>query len=166
MIELCCIKMLGYSAESFSVTQARAVELSVQAGVSSSHPAFIAVLKGSGEAVKGPLLRRRVPTAEEDSVGPVEAVKDPLLQLISLQKASGCWEMDGALAEVFGKTEEEVVKQTPAQVEKGVWATVLALIWLHGFKMDAQVEWRFVALKAVMWIRNQKGKHPILSRNH
>ncbi|KAL6474596.1 hypothetical protein MHYP_G00181570 [Metynnis hypsauchen] len=184
--------------------KARVVELSVQAGVSSSHTAFIAVLKGSGEAVKGPLLTRRVPTAgffgmgapmtmaccgtapqrrgaprmmadmavpetlllggpgmmmnslEEDSVGSVEAAKDPLMQLISLQKASGCWEMDGALVEVFGKTEEEVVKQTPAQVEKGVWATVLALIWLHGFKMDAQVEWQFVAMKAVTWIRNQK----------
>uniref|UniRef100_A0A3B4DFX3 VIT domain-containing protein n=1 Tax=Pygocentrus nattereri TaxID=42514 RepID=A0A3B4DFX3_PYGNA len=135
--------------------KARVVELSVQAGVSSSHTAFIAVLKGSGEAVKGPLLRRRVPTVE-DSEGSVEAVKDPLLQLISLQKASGCWEMDGALVEVFVKTEEEVVKQTPAQVDKGVWATVLALIWLHGFKMDAQVEWQFVAMKAVTWIRNQK----------
>ncbi|XP_036432421.1 von Willebrand factor A domain-containing protein 5A-like [Colossoma macropomum] len=42
--------------------KARVVELSVQAGVSSSHTAFIAVHKGSGEAVKGPLLRRRVPT--------------------------------------------------------------------------------------------------------
>uniref|UniRef100_A0A3B4DBY2 VIT domain-containing protein n=1 Tax=Pygocentrus nattereri TaxID=42514 RepID=A0A3B4DBY2_PYGNA len=145
--------------------KARVVELSVQAGVSSSHTAFIAVLKGSGEAVKGPLLRRRVPTVEsmcacasveEDSEGSVEAVKDPLLQLISLQKASGCWEMDGALVEVFVKTEEEVVKQTPAQVSDGVWATVLALIWLHGFKMDAQVEWQFVAMKAVTWIRNQK----------
>ncbi|XP_036432417.1 von Willebrand factor A domain-containing protein 5A-like [Colossoma macropomum] len=212
--------------------KARVVELSVQAGVSSSHTAFIAVHKGSGEAVKGPLLRRRVPTGgmpfmgaltplsglgamrsctppamrlahqgrlqkgvmgpvsmlalgaavgvvpqmggaslmvqrgghkrmrvnlEEDSVEDrVKAVKDPLLQLISLQKASGCWEMDGALAEVFGKTEEEVIKQTPVQVEKGVWATILALIWLHGFKMDAQVEWQFVAMKAVTWIRNQK----------
>ncbi|KAI4897469.1 hypothetical protein NFI96_013346 [Prochilodus magdalenae] len=64
--------------------------------------------------------------------------------------------MDSALVEVFGKTEKEVVKETPAQVEKGVWATVLALIWLHGFKMDAQVEWQLVAMKAVTWIRNQK----------
>ncbi|XP_017562215.1 von Willebrand factor A domain-containing protein 5A-like isoform X1 [Pygocentrus nattereri] len=192
--------------------RARVVELSVQAGVSSSHTAFIAIHKGSGEAVKGPLLRRRVPTRgmclmkkakrsmpmsgsalrsrvkermcssafgaapkmgpvpqrmclsacraapkmERNSVCPVEAVKDPLLQLISLQKASGCWEMDNALAEVFGKTKKEVVKQTPTQVDKGVWATVLALIWFHGFKMDAQVEWQFVAMKAVTWIRNQK----------
>lgn len=46
----------------------------------------------------------------------VVAVKDPLLQLISLQKAQGCWEMDAALAEVFQRTEKELVKKTPVQV--------------------------------------------------
>lgn len=39
-----------------------------------------------------------------------------------------------------------------------VWATLLALVWLHGFKIDAQVEWQFLAMKAVAWIRSQKGK--------
>ncbi len=38
------------------------VELSVQAGVSSVHTAFIAVNKDSRQTVKGPLLQRRVPT--------------------------------------------------------------------------------------------------------
>lgn len=38
------------------------VKVSVQSGVSSSLTAFIAVNKGSGEAVQGPLLRRNVPT--------------------------------------------------------------------------------------------------------
>ncbi|XP_066523539.1 von Willebrand factor A domain-containing protein 5A-like isoform X2 [Hoplias malabaricus] len=203
--------------------KARVVKLSVEAGVSSSHTAFIAVQKSSGEAVKGPLQRRRVPapvmlcmnaapramacfavpqsysfSAKRMMLGmgaaprsmacsavsqsyslkakrsapargvmfcsdpvaqeteSVPAVEDPLLQLISLQKASGCWELDSALAKVFGTTQKEVDKQTPAQVDKGVWATVLALIWLNGFKMDAQVEWQFVAMKAVTWIRNQK----------
>ncbi|XP_072528455.1 von Willebrand factor A domain-containing protein 5A-like [Salminus brasiliensis] len=169
--------------------KARVVELSVESGVSSSHTAFIAVHKGSGEAVKGPLLQRRVPAPRRmclkaampmalccsraprkaprrmcasrlprsvESVDILPKIEDHLLQLISLQKASGCWDMDGALAQVFGRTEEEVVKQTPAQVEKGVWATVLALIWLHGFKMDDQVEWQFVAIKATEWIREQK----------
>ncbi|XP_036432422.1 von Willebrand factor A domain-containing protein 5A-like [Colossoma macropomum] len=107
---------------------------------------------GGGLGRKGRHARMK---ANIDEDGGLERM-DPLLQLISLQKASGCWEVDGTLAKVFGRTEEEVVKQTPAQVEKGVWATILALIWLHGFKMDAQVEWQFVAMKAVTWIRNQK----------
>ncbi|KAL0169348.1 hypothetical protein M9458_033944, partial [Cirrhinus mrigala] len=39
----------------------RIVELSVQAGVSSVHTSFIGVNKDSKQAVKGPLLQRRVP---------------------------------------------------------------------------------------------------------
>ncbi|XP_062849562.1 von Willebrand factor A domain-containing protein 5A-like isoform X2 [Trichomycterus rosablanca] len=198
--------------------KAQVVDLSIQSGVISSHTAFIAVNKGSGQAVKGPMLTRRVPTAMRfgsvpmpkmmrcrgaampmmmpcsapmpkmcgmaapmllrgggapkptvqpqsglfgmsecaDSGMDPETPKDPLLQLISLQKALGCWEMGSTLAEVFGKTEEELVKQIPAQVDPGVWATLLALIWLHGFQMDAQVEWQFVAMKAVAWIQTQK----------
>ncbi len=43
--------------------RSRIVELSVQAGVSSVHTAFIGVNKDSRQAVmmKGPLLQRRVP---------------------------------------------------------------------------------------------------------
>ncbi|XP_073720737.1 von Willebrand factor A domain-containing protein 5A isoform X22 [Misgurnus anguillicaudatus] len=40
----------------------RMVEISVEAGVSSVHTAFIAINKHNREAVKGPLIQRRVPT--------------------------------------------------------------------------------------------------------
>ncbi len=42
-------------------TKSRIVELSVQAGVSSVHTAFIGVNKDSKQTVKGPLLQRSVP---------------------------------------------------------------------------------------------------------
>ncbi|MEQ2246411.1 hypothetical protein ILYODFUR_038229 [Ilyodon furcidens] len=42
--------------------------------------------------------------------------KDPLLQLVSLQKASGCWLLDADLTAVLGKTREEVEKAKPASV--------------------------------------------------
>ncbi|KAK3558298.1 hypothetical protein QTP86_014684 [Hemibagrus guttatus] len=47
--------------------KARVVELSKQSGVSSSHTAFIAVHKGSKQAVKGPLVKRRIPTPSQYS---------------------------------------------------------------------------------------------------
>ncbi|XP_067236704.1 von Willebrand factor A domain-containing protein 5A-like [Chanodichthys erythropterus] len=81
---------------------------------------------------------------------------DPFLQLVSLQKASGCWELDATLADVFGKTEDELTNQKPAQVDGSVWATLLALIWLCGCKIEQQVEWQFVAMKAASWIGSQK----------
>ncbi|KAF5908290.1 von Willebrand factor A domain-containing protein 5A-like isoform X1, partial [Clarias magur] len=214
--------------------KARVVELSKQSGVSSSHTAFIAVNKGSGQSVKGPLVTRRIPTpmfqgplvtrsiptqdscyfqlyelssydeplrscslydADESvcnyshpkaslskkKIGLAKRIKnwfgfsdrsssvkqavsletsevstDPLLQIVSLQEAVGCWQMESSLAEVFGVTKEEMIEKIPEQVKPDVWATLLALIWLHGFKIDAQIEWQCLAMKAVEWLRTQK----------
>ncbi|XP_056308368.1 von Willebrand factor A domain-containing protein 5A-like [Danio aesculapii] len=85
-----------------------------------------------------------------------ELQQDLVLPLVSLQKASGCWELDAALAAVFGKTENELTNQKPAQVDGSVWATLLALIWLYGWRKEQQVEWQFVAQKAAAWIASQK----------
>uniref|UniRef100_A0A7N6BH28 von Willebrand factor A domain containing 5A n=1 Tax=Anabas testudineus TaxID=64144 RepID=A0A7N6BH28_ANATE len=85
---------------------------------------------------------------------PEQPPRDPLLQLVSLQKASGCWLLDAALAAALGKTSEEVEKPKPASVGQ-MWATILALIWLHGFKTDAKEEWELLALKAVSWLQAQ-----------
>ncbi|XP_073798813.1 von Willebrand factor A domain-containing protein 5A isoform X5 [Danio rerio] len=193
------------------------VKLSVQAGVSSVHTAFIGINKDTKQTVKGPLQRRRVPTYagrmrelsgysipraplrmsgplraprmrgslpspvnpsppvmydiqspdwsneeefdcsddEVDNQGS-EAAQDLLLPLVSLQKASGCWELDAALAAVLGKTEDELTNQKPAQVDGSVWATLLALIWLYSWRKEQQVEWQFVARKAAAWITSQK----------
>ncbi|XP_053278569.1 von Willebrand factor A domain-containing protein 5A isoform X2 [Pleuronectes platessa] len=168
----------------------KVVQLSVQSGVSSSSTAFIAVNKGNGEPITGPLVRRPVPTpalmqrqgsnfreitlcamplmpeVESGSVFMCDSTfsiqdhskqppRDPLLQLVSLQKASGCWLLDPALAAAVGKTNEEVENTKPSAVNQEVWATILALIWLHGFQMDAKPEWELLAMKAVSWLRAQ-----------
>ncbi|XP_036976838.1 von Willebrand factor A domain-containing protein 5A-like isoform X4 [Acanthopagrus latus] len=190
----------------------KVVELSVQSGVSSTFTAFIAVNKGDGEAIQGPLVRRNVPTpgwagyhhlhagfsmmqglsinslasyssltmmakpscgaspdggatsrmgrerrvlTSRESCSLEQPPRDSLLQLVSLQKASGCWELDPALAAALGKTSEEVENKKPSSVNQEVWATILALIWLHGFKMDAQEEWKLLAMKAASWLRAQ-----------
>ncbi|XP_076592040.1 von Willebrand factor A domain-containing protein 5A-like isoform X3 [Chaetodon auriga] len=196
----------------------KVVELSVQSGVSSAFTAFIAVKKGDGGAIQGPLMRRDVPTPSYGLVAqccymsadtqafsacsldsldedyqldygsppsdeevlysyegglvkgqmaysnedfspevalPEQPRRDPLLQLVSLQKASGCWMLDPALAAALGKTSEEVENTKPSAVNQEVWATILALIWLHGFKKDAQEEWELLAMKAVSWLRAQ-----------
>uniref|UniRef100_A0A3B3BNL6 VIT domain-containing protein n=1 Tax=Oryzias melastigma TaxID=30732 RepID=A0A3B3BNL6_ORYME len=157
----------------------KVVELSVQSGVSSGHTAFIAVNKDSGDAVQGPLMHGEIPRLAHfmlfenarlylRSVYPtypyftafLEASerepprRDPLLQL---QKASGCWLLDEGLPSVLGKTSEEVEKSKPAEVSSEVWATILALTWLHGFKMDAKDEWELLAVKAASWVQAQNG---------
>uniref|UniRef100_A0A3B3Y993 VIT domain-containing protein n=1 Tax=Poecilia mexicana TaxID=48701 RepID=A0A3B3Y993_9TELE len=84
---------------------------------------------------------------------PPQPHKDPLLQLVSLQKASGSWMLDEDLTAVLGKTKEEVEKAKPELV--GLWASILALIWLHAFKMDAKEEWELLSMKAASWIKAQ-----------
>ncbi|XP_057695047.1 von Willebrand factor A domain-containing protein 5A-like isoform X3 [Corythoichthys intestinalis] len=80
---------------------------------------------------------------------------DSLLQLVSLQKASGCWELNPALAAALNKTSKELEQPKPPKVNGNVWATVLALVWLHAFKLDAQIEWKLLAQKAVSWLTAQ-----------
>ncbi|XP_065133586.1 von Willebrand factor A domain-containing protein 5A-like [Paramisgurnus dabryanus] len=187
----------------------RMVEISVETGVSSVHTAFIAINKHNREAVKGPLIQRRVPIqvmrhetffrpvmcgggapppySHETAIAEAKEIDDfgveleekphslqrkrkadsassqskpkpqmgSSLQLITLQKASGCWELNAALARVFGKTENELTNQKPAQVDGLVWATLLSLIWLYGYKIQQQIEWQFVAMKAASWIGSQ-----------
>ncbi|XP_041850365.1 von Willebrand factor A domain-containing protein 5A-like isoform X12 [Melanotaenia boesemani] len=88
---------------------------------------------------------------------PQQPLREPLLQLVSLQKASGSWMLEAPLASALGKTSDEVEKLKPASVNKEVWATILALIWLHGFKMDVKEEWELLAMKAASWLRAQNG---------
>ncbi|XP_030600164.1 von Willebrand factor A domain-containing protein 5A-like [Archocentrus centrarchus] len=121
------------------------VQLSVQSGVSSFFTAFIAVNKDDGEKIQGPLLCRYIPRPSIDT----------LLQLVFLQEASGCWLLDPALATVLGETKTRVKSLKPPTASSEVWATILALIWLHGFKMDAKDEWVLLAMKAASWLHAQ-----------
>ncbi|XP_029111173.1 von Willebrand factor A domain-containing protein 5A-like isoform X4 [Scleropages formosus] len=187
----------------------RAVELSIQSGVSSSYTAFIGVNRENKEPVQGPLLRRNIPVCQpmmlkrckvqrgmlcsaprppfmqqEDfgrveyqsarsvgfkefaatsaAIGIPEAPKikreDPMLELIGLQKADGSWDLHKSLTSILGKKEEEVTKASPGKPEfSSVWATVLAVLWLHGHKAESRDEWQFVATKAMTWVRAQSG---------
>ncbi|KAM8853368.1 von Willebrand factor A domain-containing protein 5A-like [Synchiropus picturatus] len=92
---------------------------------------------------------------EEESSRDSPPPKDLLLQVVTLQRASGCWELDSNLAAVFSKSASEVEKPKPQDVTPQVWATILALIWLHGFKSDNREEWELLSMKAVSWLKAQ-----------
>ncbi|XP_041850271.1 von Willebrand factor A domain-containing protein 5A-like isoform X17 [Melanotaenia boesemani] len=86
---------------------------------------------------------------------PTQSYRDPLLQLVSLQEASGCWLLNAALAAIVEKNIEDMTRSKPAKVSEEVWATVLALVWLYGFKISAKEEWDLLALKAALWLHPQ-----------
>ncbi|KAM4590353.1 von Willebrand factor A domain-containing protein 5A-like [Fundulus diaphanus] len=87
---------------------------------------------------------------------PRTPARDSLLELVSLQDACGCWRLDPSLAAALGKNTEELKTTKPALAKKKVWATILALIWLHAFQVEAKNEWELLALKAVLRLKAKK----------
>ncbi|CAI5693940.1 unnamed protein product [Oreochromis niloticus] len=111
------------------------------------------VVFGASSGLKA--KRRKKESRFSKAAAPEQPPRDPLLHLVSLQEASGCWLLDPALATALGKTNKKVEKSKPEKANSEVWATILALLWLHAFKMDAKDEWELLAMKAASWLRAQ-----------
>lgn len=83
---------------------------------------------------------------------------DPLVQLISLQKADGSWDLNEGLAMVLGMSLGDMQAALPVKsVDSSGWATVLAVIWLHDKYKDMKCEWELLERKAVAWIHSHAG---------
>ncbi|CAM5157155.1 unnamed protein product [Eretmochelys imbricata] len=62
--------------------------------------------------------------------------ESPLLRLVSLQNADVLWNLDHWLAAVLGVSETDARGRIPsADVTPSIWATVLAMVWLHNWAM-------------------------------
>nr|XP_027786422.1 von Willebrand factor A domain-containing protein 5A-like isoform X2 [Marmota flaviventris] len=81
-----------------------------------------------------------------------------LMQLIDLQKANGSWDLNEDLTKILGVSLEALLAAHPAQdVDLSVWATVLAVVWLHTHGKDQKMEWELLERKAVACIHTQAG---------
>ncbi|NXG57908.1 VMA5A protein, partial [Hemiprocne comata] len=76
-------------------------------------------------------------------------------KLVALQKANGSWALTAALASALGLSKADVEGQRPSEdVQPTVWATVLALVWLHQYKW--KVSWtELLEAKACRWLQEQ-----------
>ena len=90
-----------------------------------------------------------------------EQAEDPpaLLSVISLQKASGAWDLTDQLVSLGGKSRDSLITECPAAiaVDKSegnlLWATALALVLLMGKFGDKKDEWEMVAEKGKKWMK-------------
>ena len=97
---------------------------------------------------------------EKPTTSPSTVTKESLMEIISLQKASGAWEMTEQLAQLCGSTEAELKRACPdtTQVTKDdgkVWATALALVLLAGRFNDKKDEWEMVGKKGKKWFKGK-----------
>uniref|UniRef100_A0A8C5EXE2 VIT domain-containing protein n=1 Tax=Gopherus evgoodei TaxID=1825980 RepID=A0A8C5EXE2_9SAUR len=136
-----------------------ALETSLSSGVICSLTAYVGVDTERGQPVQGPLVRRDVPLAGNlrrswgswRRGGPSMWGGGGRHQLVSLQNADGSWDLDPQLAAVLGVSETN--DMTPS-----IWATVLAVIWLHDQAMGQRDEWELLEAKAVGWVQDRAGE--------
>ncbi|KAH0514365.1 von Willebrand factor A domain-containing protein 5A [Microtus ochrogaster] len=96
------------------------VNISIQSGVLSSFTAFIAINKELNQPVQGPLAPRVIPTPglydSLPTIGCAGFGESVVLQLISLQKANGSWELGENLTKILGTNLEDIQAANPAKV--------------------------------------------------
>ncbi|XP_061434452.1 von Willebrand factor A domain-containing protein 5A-like [Lethenteron reissneri] len=100
-------------------------------------------------------VHNRQEDMECDYIAPEAPAKPPFLELVDRQRAHGAWELSAQLASVVQSSVEALRKEAPAGVSDEVWATVVALVWLHALAPDHHDEWELLALKASAWLRGQ-----------
>ncbi|XP_075043000.1 von Willebrand factor A domain-containing protein 5A-like [Mixophyes fleayi] len=89
---------------------------------------------------------------------PLPVETPPLLKLISLQNADGSWNMTPELSTILGVSEKNLKDKNPDQnMDPAVWATLLAVIWLHASCQEQRDEWELLEGKAISWIRSRAG---------
>ncbi|ETE64526.1 von Willebrand factor A domain-containing protein 5A, partial [Ophiophagus hannah] len=79
--------------------------------------------------------------------------ESPLLKLVSLQNADGSWPHGPALAAILDLSEAEISDKAPTHVTPDIWATVLAILWLHLNAAEKKDEWELLEGKAVHWLQ-------------
>nr|BAE23178.1 unnamed protein product [Mus musculus] len=84
--------------------------------------------------------------------------ENAVVQLISLQKANGSWELDEDLTKILGTKSKDIKAANPAKHEDpSAWSTVLAVVWLHANGTDLKCEWELLERKAVAWLHDHAG---------
>ena len=82
-----------------------------------------------------------------------------LLSVISLQKASGAWELTDQLVSLCGTSKDSLITGCPAAIAvdssegKLLWATALALVLLMGKFGNKRDEWEMVQEKGKKWMK-------------
>ncbi|XP_077334603.1 von Willebrand factor A domain-containing protein 5A-like [Lithobates pipiens] len=88
---------------------------------------------------------------------PVTVETPALYRLIALQKADGSWEASSEFATILGIPENFAESCPVSNVGGSVWATALAVIWLHSSCLDQRDEWELLEGKAVSWVKDSAG---------
>ncbi|XP_069819426.1 von Willebrand factor A domain-containing protein 5A-like isoform X2 [Dendropsophus ebraccatus] len=97
------------------------------------------------------------PTLYDISTLFVEEEMPSFVRLISLQNADGSWNLGPEFSAVLGLSQPNISSKNPHQNMDSVWATVLAVIWLHASCLVQREEWELLEGKAISWLKSKAG---------
>ena len=81
-----------------------------------------------------------------------------LSSFITIQQANGSWKLDSSIAQLLGKSLQDLEEACPTECQgtvATVWATILVLSLLRVKYSSQQEEWELVAMKAESWVKRQ-----------
>ncbi|KAM6295321.1 von Willebrand factor A domain-containing protein 5A-like [Aegotheles albertisi] len=94
-----------------------------------------------GSSISGPWITKAIAECQE---------------LVALQNVDGSWALSSGLASVLEVDEAEIKGKMPGEVmEPSIWATVLAVTWLHRNDKCYQGLGELLEAKAVTWLCSQ-----------
>lgn len=89
---------------------------------------------------------------------PTAAAPPPAMHaLVALQRAEGSWDLTRELADVVGRSLQELESALAGATGddrdvRKAWATALALVWLRTHARHVEEEWALLAAKARTWL--------------
>ena len=172
--------------QEFEEAKTSIISVSKSANVVSKFTSFVAVDKDNHQPVSGPSQTQVVPSFADLDVdcdldlvcdasscsppgvllhSPPEAASQKkkedraVLSLISLQKASGAWDLTDQLVSLCSTSRDALITACPTEIAVGtaegklLWATALALVLLMGKFSDQKDEWEMIAEKGKKWMK-------------
>ena len=89
----------------------------------------------------------------------LDECEDELMSVISLQKASGAWDLTDQLVALCTKSRDALIAGCPREIAvetaegKLLWTTALALVLLMGTFSDQKDEWEMIAERGTKWMK-------------
>ncbi|XP_069604297.1 von Willebrand factor A domain-containing protein 5A-like [Ranitomeya imitator] len=93
--------------------------------------------------------------APDDS--PEKLETPALFRLISLQNADGSWKPSAELASILATSGDFLESCPDKDLDPSVWATILALVWLHSSCLEQRDEWELLESKAIALVKAKAG---------
>ena len=113
----------------------------------------------SAQGFQGYSAKSSCPPPAPGSMSQKRKESPSAMQVISLQRASGSWDLTDQLVSLCGTSRDTLIKGCPKEIAvdsnegKLLWATALALVLLMGKFLDQKDEWEMIGEKGTKWMK-------------